>query len=292
MRALIATPTYANALRPETVASVKAQEAAVQWDWRIVDHNPFPAPDPRNVLASYRHLREVFLQGTWDALLTVEHDMVLPPDALQKLWDTGAPVAYGVYLLRHGSLVLNACAYVGERNMGESFSLGKQMQQGVVKASGVGFGCTLMRRGVVERIPFTGRGQEGQSPDVPFAQDCVQQGVGQVAHFGVLCGHIENGRVLMPYRDDQMTMRRVRMNVSLNAMVGGNSMPMVKGREYDLPAHDAIQLQRGGYAEAIEGADGPVGSVDADVQAPADADTQPEKHSIPKRKRVRAKPAR
>jgi len=289
MRVLIGTPTYANALRPETAASVKAQRAAVQWDWKVVNHNPCPAPDPRNVLASYQHLRELFLQGTWDALLTVEHDMVLPPDALQRLLDTDASVAYGVYLLRHGSLVLNACEYVGEKNMGESFSLGKHVPAGVVRVSGVGFGCTLMRRYVVEQTPFSDHGQTGQSPDVPFAQECVRQGVGQVAHFGVLCGHIENGRVLMPFRDDQMAMRRVRMNVSLNALVNGASTPLVKGREYDMPAQDAIQLRRGGYATAIEVDDAPVGDTDPNVQAPADAGAQPKKPGIPKRKRVDAK---
>jgi hypothetical protein len=289
MKVLIGTPTYTNAMRLETVASVKAQRTAGKWDWKVVDHNPSPAPDPRNVLASYQHLRGLFLAGPWDALLCVEHDMVLPPDALQRLWDTGAPVAYGVYLLRHGSLVLNACQYVGERNMGESFSLTKLRPQGVVRVSGVGFGCTLMRRDVVERIPFTDHGQAGQSPDVPFAQDCVHTGVTQVAHFGVLCGHIENGKVLMPFRDDQMAMRTLRMNVSLNALVGGKSLPLAKGCEYDMPAQDADHLRRGGYATAIEEANAPAGDTDTHVQAPATAGAQPGKRSIPKRKRVATK---
>lgn len=276
MNVLIATPTYADALRPETASAVKRMGA----EWRVYDHNPYPAPDSRNVGAAYQHIRREFLAGSWDALLAVEHDMIPPADALAKLWETGAPVAYGVYLLRHGSLVLNACEYVGDRNMGESLSLhpNRYDGRGVLEVSGVGFGCTLFRREVIERIPFEAGGV-APSPDVPFAQACVRAGVRQVARFDVLCGHWERGRILMPFQDDTQATRRVRMAVSINALVGGASRALVQGQEYELPATDAIQLRRAGYAEAIDDAPG---DRDAVLQTAQDARPQ-------RRKPVRAK---
>src|SRR4030067_1225104 len=77
----------------------------------ISDDNPYPPPDARNVLYQYQKARAIALHELADALLTVEHDIIATPDALQKLWDTGAPVAYGVYLFRHGPPALNTLRY-------------------------------------------------------------------------------------------------------------------------------------------------------------------------------------
>ena len=47
-------------------------------DWVVSKDNPYPVPDHRNVLAQYRVARERCISEGYDALLTVEHDMVLP----------------------------------------------------------------------------------------------------------------------------------------------------------------------------------------------------------------------
>lgn len=286
MKVLIATPTWGEGPCPETCASVAALDGA-GWEWRQYRANVHPAPDPRNVLAQYQAIRAEFLDGTWDALLTVEHDMILPPHALQALWETGAPVAYGVYLLRHGALVLNACVYVGERNMGESLTLrppSGAAARGVVRVSGVGFGCTLMRREIVKRIPFTDKGDTGQSPDVPFAQECVRTGVLQVAHLGVRCGHLEGRKVLMPFKDDTTAAWRVRINMSINALVGGAVVALQEGQVVELPSPDADHLCRAGYATQLEDeTDDAAQRGDADLQAPAHAPAQPGKPAKAKR---------
>ena len=95
MKVLAFTPTYGSALRPETVASVTGQRWNGALVWVVGRCNPYPSPDLRNVFAQYRMARGWTLAGGYDALLTVEHDMVLPPDAVEKLVDAGAPVAYG-----------------------------------------------------------------------------------------------------------------------------------------------------------------------------------------------------
>ena len=40
--------------------------------------------------------------GGFDALLLVENDMILPPDALLKMAAVDADVVYGLYVNRHG----------------------------------------------------------------------------------------------------------------------------------------------------------------------------------------------
>lgn len=205
-RVLCYTPTYGDHLRPETVASVGRQ----QFDGKLLHvigrHNPHPAPDLRNVALQFMLAREKALADDYDALWCVEHDMIIPSDGLAKLWDTGAPVAYGVYMLRH-TYVVNA-RKVGPGH-GKSYStdpdaLSDALVRGVVDVNGVGFGCTLVRREVLERVPF--RPEDWSTSDVTFAADCRAADVRQVAHFGVLCGHIHNGVALWPLRDVETDM--------------------------------------------------------------------------------------
>ena len=153
------TPTYGDGPRPETLASVQAQT------YRNLTHevswaNPYPGGDMRNVLAQFQRGRQMALDGGYAALWTVEHDMDVPPDALQTLWDTGAQVVYGVYVLRHGVAVLNAWEWLGKDsvNIGESLSLHPKRlaaarAQASVQVGGVGFGCTLIRAGDVGADP-------------------------------------------------------------------------------------------------------------------------------------------
>lgn len=290
MNVLIATPTYGDKLQPETAAAIKAQKFAGQWEWRVYRNNPSPVPRMANVIAQYQHIRADFLAGPWDALLTVEHDMVPPENALQLLWDADKPVAYGVYLLRHGSLVMNAWEYAGPKALGESLSLqtrrfDKLMPEGIVKVSGVGFGCTLIRREVLERLPIHGGGNPDQSPDVPFAYDCNREGIEQVAHFGVLCGHIEGGRVLMPEGISAVECKVLALQ-TLNANVGGSSVHMDAGQEYTIIASAVDDLVRANYVRVI---DAIVGSGNALLQAPEDAPAQHPKPQRAKRSRLGTK---
>ena len=252
MKVLIATPTYGNALHTATAASIEAQDTP-GWEWRQYKANRYPAPDSRNVLEQYRAIREDFLAGEWDALLTVEHDMVIPPHALRSLWGTGAPVAYGVYLLRHGANVLNAWEYIGDHAMGESYTLrGNGPTMGVVRVSGVDNGCTLIRRYVVERLPFHDGGNPGQSPDVPFALDCLREGIPQVAHFDVRCGHYHEGKLLMPFADEANALRKMKCLVSVVALVGGRPVRLEAGQEYEIPNYEVDDLVRAGYVQSVE----------------------------------------
>jgi hypothetical protein len=273
MKILVATPTFGTGPHPLTVEAIGALESAHTWEWRQYRHNPYPVPDGRNVLAQYLAIRDDFLAGDWDALLTIEHDMVPPPHAIDALVETGAPVAYGVYLLRHGSHVLNTWEYVGTRNLGESLTLARYGRvTGVRRVSGVGNGCTLIHRAVIERFPFHDGGYAGQSPDMPLSIDCVRADVLQVAHFDVLCGHVSEGRVLWPYADEWTAPVRIVATQTLNASVNGHTKRLEAGQEYEVPQNDAIHLLRGGYARAC---DVPA-SVDPDLrQAGDDAGAQP-----------------
>ena len=257
MKVLVFMPTFGTGPRPETLASVEAQAFAGEWRHEVSWHNPHGKASTANVLAQYVRGRELTLDGDYDAILTIEHDMQIPADALQALWDTGAPVAYGVYVFRQGAgATLNAWELLpNAKNPGESLSLhprkaDRARRQVIVPVSGVGFGCTLIRREVLERIPFRGGESGTEAPDVPFATDCLRAGVRQIAHFGVLCAHWNGARWLYPFGSGCTV--RVRALQDVTARIGHESRRLSVGQDYELPDDDAHELARAGYVCAVE----------------------------------------
>ncbi len=199
------TGTYGEGPRPETVVSVHSQTFGGRIRHELSWHNPYGAGDLRNVLAQMERARELALAGGYDALWVVEHDMEVPAHALSWLWATGAPVAYGAYLFRHGRPVLNLLQrYPGvSRNLGESLSLHRPELRRArrwrrVPVSGLGFGCTLIRRGALEAVAFRDLERPG-CVDMAFAQDCLARGLESIGCLDVLCGHWNGREWLTPF---------------------------------------------------------------------------------------------
>ncbi len=257
MKVLAFTPTYrvdgAVMMRPETAAAVASQVFDGVYDWVVGEDNPWPYPTHRNVLHQYRNARRMCLEGEYDALWTIEHDMLPPVDALQRLSYTPAGVAYGVYLLRHGSLVLNAWEYIGDRNLGESLSLypGKleaARERGSVRVCGCGWGCTLIQRPVLEAIEFQDGGGDNPAGDLAFAHAALAAGVTSVARFDVLCGHYEDGRWLWPFRGVDVM---VTVEVLRDVVIPGG-IRLVKGGEAEIDPRVVEDLVRAGYVRVVE----------------------------------------
>lgn len=275
MKVLIFTPTYGAGPLPETLASVAAQRFAGRVRAHVSWHNPYGSGDMRNVLAQMAHGREMALRGDYDAMLVVEHDMRIPPDALQRLWDTGGAVAYGVYLFRHGEPVLNVlAAYPGSRNVGESLGLKRRelaiaRARGVVECTGLGFGCTLIRPEALEAVRFRDLERPG-CVDMAFATDCLRAGIRQVADMRVMCGHwapstvamstplgVGNansttaGEWLMPFDGGHSLAVEALQDVTVRG--GAYTRRLEAGNSYSLPDTEARDLARAGYVRLMEG---------------------------------------
>ena len=257
MHLLIFTPTYENGLRHETVASLVGQQTNHWIVWEVGRCNPYPGRDMRNVLAQYSYAREMCLRGPYDALLTVEHDMTIPPHAVRVLCDTPAPVVYGTYLLRQDS-VLNAWQYIGTAGLGMSLGrpqyaaeLQRYQRDGIGRVSGCGFGCTLIRRSVLETIPFR-QDSADHAPDMPFALDCVRKEIVQLARFDVRCGHIHREKIMeIESKSEGKSTGTVTVTCiqSVNVLVDGDSMSLVEGETYEMTPDKAQELAALGYVE-------------------------------------------
>ena len=284
MSVLVYVPTYGDAMMPETLASIKAQDFG-DMTIEIGRHNPHGGDKSANLLAQQDRARTMTLENEHDALVFVEHDMRIPEHAIRTMHKTRAPVVYGIYLFRHKQFMLNAFRYDNDRNIGMSL-MQYQMELEQAKAakqwrvSGVGFGCTLIRREVLEQIPFRLTPDDPYA-DMVFARDCLNNKVKQVARFDVPCLHYceDTNLWLDPGRHMLGKLVKVKALQNVNVAPRGVLHKLEIGKEYELPGDFVIDYERAGFVQVI-------GNLIEEKPAPKKASTP---KSTPRKRRVKAK---
>ncbi len=247
--------------KPKTAAAIRRQRI----DGGVVDvvygkENPHSGYDYRNVLAQYKKAWTLALVGGYDALLTVEYDIIPPDDALQKLWNTKALVAYGMYLFRtKPPLIMNLYRASSGRYPDQSLSLFPDeykritAKNEIIPVSGVGFGCTLIRREALEAVPIRGIPGEDKNPscDIQFAADCMAKKIKMVGHTGVVCGHLHDGKLLMPNSKEGTDTVTIKARMTLYVNLYGKSVQLHAGQTCQFDRHTALELQRAGMVEVV-----------------------------------------
>ena len=277
MKILLFCPTYklANgelAIRNETLESISEIKVpeGVELEVEISTNNPNPITgkrevDHENTLHQYRYARQRILDGDYDYLFIVEHDMIIPEDALVKMLATDADVVYGLYLFRQGKPLLNAARAVNSKWPDMSLTnfpeiVKKAREQGWIEVSGFGFGCTLIRRKVLETFEMRRNEVVGSPcPDMPFAADCMRNGFKQVCRFDVICGHIKpNGDILIPFERGETMSETMSETIkiyvmrSFNANIDGKSVPYKEGAIAEMPVEYANDYRRCGFITFAE----------------------------------------
>lgn len=261
MKILLFTPTYRRddgkpAIRPETLGALEAIQDGEHRVTRWVSVDPFEDKKV-NVCKQYQEAQKRALAEGYDALMIVEHDVVPPPDALIRLAETDAPVVYGCYMFRCEHSVMNISMANPEKTwlMRNARALKEAVAKGVVECSGLGFGCILIHWTALRDFPFhAGPGAE-YFPDTPFARECFDAGVKQVANLNVRCGHVLNdGRVLWPLHPDGSPGTDVLVQVlaSCNVVVREELWAIYPGERRYMPAVVARQYADTGYVEIIQ----------------------------------------
>ena len=196
-------------LEPATVGALFDLDWAGPLTLVLQKDNPHVGEDARavgirNHSHQYQRGRELFLSGWYDAMLVIESDIIPPRDTLKRLAALPADVAYGVYLFRgepgHPRQVNILERYKGwpaqGRNVGEPLTArglyAAAVRAGVIDCSGSGLGCVLIRRHVIEAVPFGAPKGAGHF-DTTWTRAVYRAGFRMMADMNVRCGHVDPG---------------------------------------------------------------------------------------------------
>jgi len=161
-----------------------------------------------NLCHKLQHARRMALVGGYDALLTVESDIILPDDALEKLWAVDAPVVYGLFVIKHPEHPWSVAVTMTVDKL-HLLTIDKPtarvMWGGAIRCEGHGQAVCLIRREVLEAIDFRNSKPETRAQDWYFSFDCQELGFKQMCHLGVVAGHIdyEDGREVIYWPDPE-----------------------------------------------------------------------------------------
>lgn len=137
--------------------------------------------------------RQQAIDDGYDYLLLLDDDMLIPPDALVKLLECDADIAYGLTVQRMRPEMWSACLSIDELSidtLDQHPDMIAQTWGYPLPVAGVGSFCTLIRRDVLSATIFHRRGMHNF--DRYLAMEAQQRGWLQVCHTGVVCGHFSN----------------------------------------------------------------------------------------------------
>lgn len=233
-RILVVTPMHpAYGIRERARKSIQAAienyDGPVDW---VIGKGDNPYINPyQNITYQHNKARQMVLASGYDFLLSIEADMIVPPDIIAGLIAAEADIAYGLYMSRHKPLRWLAFKELDLWG-GASISLdhtGEDVRAAwgkIIDVAGVGMGCTLIKADVLKRLRFRlhdgthswiqdeyaedfrrmginpyGDYKRMVCDDYLLALDAQHYGLSQRANMNLVCGHISEGGVYWPDPD-------------------------------------------------------------------------------------------
>lgn len=185
---------------PAATESILALQWPTQLDYFMPSGGDTSAD---SIWRKYEEARRAALVGGYDALLCAESDMLLPVDALEKLAAVGTDITYGLYCFRRPPYQWNITTRLDRfsyRFLSDDPDSAAKAWGRVIQCEGVGQGCTLINRKVLETLPF--RYAPDALVDHLIALDAKTYGFKQAVDMSVICGHmVEGGGAVWPVNE-------------------------------------------------------------------------------------------
>ncbi len=144
--------------------------------------------------------REMFLSGKWQYLFFVDSDIIIPPDALERLLSHEADIISGVCLCRinlGGKMEIHPALYdFAGKGQGRLMDIEEVAGDELQEIDVCGFGCCLVKRIVVERVPLRYYEKSAAGEDVAFNVDAHKFGFRTFVDKSVKCRHVTPTEIL------------------------------------------------------------------------------------------------
>lgn len=128
----------------------------------------------------------------YDYLLSLEQDVIPPPDVIEKLLKHEKEIISGLYFTYKTNEDKKTAVPVlwtednGIRNLGEE----EVMHDAVIKVEAAGLGCMLIKNEVLQKIRFRYEEESAAFDDMWFCKDAKEEGYKIFADTGVRCKHL------------------------------------------------------------------------------------------------------
>ncbi len=164
---------------------------------------PYAAETARErIVLSRNMLRQYFLENDYDYFLSLEQDVIPPPDIIERLLSHQKPVVSGVYykeyIIKKGDTVTETIIMplLFRKRTDDSFI---QLLERDVAASALlpvdiaGLGCILISKDVLEKLAFRYEPDQVVFDDFWFCQDLAKEHIPLYADTSVKCKHLFRG---------------------------------------------------------------------------------------------------
>lgn len=147
---------------------------------------------------SRNRLRDVFLNGNYNRFMSVECDVFPPANFI-------------THLLSHAKKIISLPYFIGTGDKSEpmiqmvdpDLSIPREMRNisqeelfsfagKTIRVFNAGLGCTMIRREIIEKIPFRFDKDIFFHDDSFFAEDCYNSGIKWYCDTSMICRHLNN----------------------------------------------------------------------------------------------------
>jgi cellulose synthase/poly-beta-1,6-N-acetylglucosamine synthase-like glycosyltransferase len=165
-------------------------------------------PDVRERIIHARNvLREHVLKNDYEYFLSLEQDVIPPPDVIERLIRHQKPVVSGVYYKKfhvtythHGKPIKKAekimpliCTLLpGMESSDRAHLCSPQEVEGnkFFRIRGAGLGCILIHRSILEKVKFRTDEEKGTFDDLCFSNDLYKLKIPMYVDTSVKCKHL------------------------------------------------------------------------------------------------------
>tara|TARA_Y100000034_G_scaffold81602_1_gene97827 strand:+ start:281 stop:967 length:687 start_codon:yes stop_codon:yes gene_type:complete len=149
------------------------------------------------IIASRNLLRQKTIDENYDYFLSLEQDVLPPPDLLQNLLKYKKRVTTAIYfnyLNRANETRTLPVIWTRIDDKTRYVMQANELNTGLVKIAGSGLGCILIHKTILEKIKFRYEKRYPAFDDVYFFLDCKDKGINLYANTNIICKHLLKNR--------------------------------------------------------------------------------------------------